>query len=95
MTMDKLSFTNQIKVKMQKVVIGISVIKSLMYFLNKLSLQSVYKSFIRPHLDYGDVIYDQPNNKSLPQIIESVQYRAALSITCAIKGTSQAKLYKE
>ena len=66
-----------------------------MYFLDKLSLQSVYKSFIRPHLYYGDVIYDQPNNESLSQIMESVQYRAALAITRAIKGTSQAKLYKE
>ena len=66
-----------------------------MYFLDKLSLQSVYNSFIRPHLYYGDVIYDQPNNESLSQIMESVQYRAALAITCVIKGTSQAKLYKE
>ena len=95
MTMDKLSFTNHIKVKIQKVVTGINVIKSLMYFLDKLSLQSVYKLFIRPHLYYGDVIYDQPNNESLSQIMESVQYRATLAITCAIKGTSQAKLYKE
>ena len=27
-------------------------------------LPTNYKSFIRPHLDYGDVIYDQPSNDS-------------------------------
>ena len=26
------------------------------------SLLTIYKSFIRPHLDYGDVVYDQPSS---------------------------------
>ena len=30
------------------------------------SLVTIYKSFVRPHLDYGDIIYDQPNNESFP-----------------------------
>ena len=50
-------------------------------------------SFVRLHLGYGDVLYDQPNNESLCQKIESVQYNAALTVTGAIKGTSQMKLY--
>ena len=29
------------------------------------ALITIYKSFVRPHLDYGDIIYDQPNNESL------------------------------
>ena len=44
-----------------------------------LALLTIYKSFIRPHLDCGDVIYDQPNNESLCQTLESVQYKAALA----------------
>ena len=28
------------------------------------SLVTIYKSFIRPHLGYGDAIYDQSNNDS-------------------------------
>ena len=55
----------------------------------------MYKSFIRPHLDYCDVIYDQPNNESFCTKIERIQYNAALAITGAIRGTSQIKLYKE
>ena len=49
---------------------------------------------IRPYLDYGDVIYDQPNNERFCQKIDSVQYKAALVITGVIKGTSRAKLYE-
>ena len=56
---------------------------------------TVYKCFIRPHLDYGDVIYDQPNLSSLANKIKSVQYNAALGITGAIRGTSKEKLYQE
>ena len=50
------------------------------------------KSFVRPHLDYGDVIYDQPNNDSFIRKVESIQYNAALAITGAIKGTSRERL---
>ena len=59
------------------------------------SLLTIYKSFVRPHLDYDDVIYDQPNNSRLSDKIETVQYNAALAITGAIRGTSKEKLYQE
>ena len=59
------------------------------------SLLTIYKSFARLHLDYGDVIYDQPNNSSLSDKIESLQYNAVLAITDAIRGTSKEKLYQE
>ena len=63
--------------------------------LPRFSLLTIYKSFVRPHLDYGDVIYDQPNNSRLSDKIESVQYNAALAITGAIRGTSKEKLHQE
>ena len=59
------------------------------------SLLTMYKSFVRSHLDYGDILYDQPNNKSVGQKIETVQCNAALAITGAIKGTSQIKIYNQ
>ena len=58
-------------------------------------LLTIYKSFIRPHLDYGDVIYDQAYTASFHQKIESVQYNSALAITGTIRGTSKEKLYHE
>ena len=52
---------------------GISAIKRLSKMLPQHSLLTIYKSFVRPYLDYGDILYDQPNNKSLCQKIETVQ----------------------
>ena len=54
-----------------------------------------HKSFIRPFLDYGDIIYDKAFNESFHEKLESLQYNAALAITGAIKGSSTEKLYEE
>ena len=58
------------------------------------ALLTLYKS-VKPHLDYGDIIYDQPNNESFSNKPETVQYNAALTITRSVQGTSKVKLYKE
>ena len=58
-------------------------------------LITIYKSFITPLLDYGDIIYDQAYNVSFHQKLESIQYNAALAITRAIRGTSREKLFHE
>ena len=50
---------------------------------------------MRPLLDYGDIIYDQPHNESVCEKLESVQYKVALAITSAIQGTSREKIYQE
>ena len=74
---------------------GIGIIHKLTHVLPWLSLVTIYKSFIQPHLDYGDIIYDLPNNESFCSLIERVQYNAVLAISGAIKGTSQLKIYNE
>ena len=74
---------------------GVGVIRKLSKILSQNCLITVYKSFVRPYLGYGDVLYDQPNNESLYQKTENVQYNAALTITSTIKSTSQMKLYNE
>ena len=48
------------------------------------AMLTIYKSFVRPHLDYGDIIYDQRQNESFCNKLESIQYNAALAITGAI-----------
>ena len=75
--------------------VGTGNIKKLSKTLPWHTLITIYKSFVRLHLDYGDIIYDQQYNESLNQKIEKIQYNAALAITCAIKGTSQSKLCNE
>ena len=46
-------------------------------------------------MDYGDIIFDKPNNKSFKSRIESIQYKACVAITGAIQGTSRERLYRE
>ena len=92
---ERLNFSHQIKEKISKACKGIGVIRKLHYVLLRHSLLTIYKSFIRPHLDYGDVIYDQPNNQVFSNKLEAVQYNAALAITGVIRGTSRIKVYQE
>ena len=58
-------------------------------------LITIYNSFIKPYLDYGDIIYDQAYNVSLHQQLESIQYNVTLAITGAIRERSREKLYHE
>ena len=57
-----------------------------------LSLLTIYKSFFRPHLDYGDRVYDQPNNFGLSDEIENGQYSAVVAITAANKGNLKEEI---
>ena len=91
----RLVFHHNLNEKISKATKGISLIKRLHRYLPRKSLLCIYKFFVRPHLDYADVIYDQPHNDSFCNKIESIQYNAALAITGAIKGTSRERLYQE
>ena len=74
---------------------GVGVIKKLFKSLPRNALLTIYKSFVRPHLDYGNIVYDQPNNESFISKLKQVQYNAALAITGAIKCASRTELYNE
>ena len=50
---------------------------------------------MRPHLDYGDIIYDQTYNLSFHQKLEWIQYNATLALTGPIIGSSRKQLYQE
>ena len=52
----KLNFSDYINDKIKNAVKSITVTKTLNVTLPRLSLLTIYKSFIRSHLDYGDVI---------------------------------------
>ena len=59
------------------------------------SFLEIYKYFVRPHLDYGDIIYDKAFIHSFQKKLESIQYNAVLAITEAIRGISRKKIYPE
>ena len=74
---------------------GIGMVKKLSRNVPRHSLVTLYKTFIRPHLDYTYIIYDKPNNMNICNKFESLQYNAALAITGAIRGSSKKKLFQE
>ena len=54
-----------------------------------------YKSInllLRPHLDYGDVIYDQAFIGSVQNKLETIQYNAALALTGTTRETFRKKI---
>ena len=56
---------------------------------------TLYKCFTRPHLDYRDFFYHQPNQSYLTNNIKSVQCNAVLAIVGAIRGASNGTFYYE
>ena len=70
---EKLHFSGHFKEKLKKLTKNISLLPKLNLTLSHSSLLIIYKSFIRPHLDYGDIVYD-PNNLSLAKKILYLQY---------------------
>ena len=92
---NKLTFKKHVKDKLNKAYFGVGKIKRLRDILPRDSLVTIYKSFIKTHLDYGDVIYDQPNNDSFSDKIEQLQHKSCLGITEVIQRTSQECLYNE
>ena len=51
----KLSFASHIKTAISKSRQGIGMIKYLSKYLPRHTLNELYKLYVRPHLDYGDV----------------------------------------
>ena len=54
----------------------------------------INKAFVRPQLDYRNILYDQAYNMSFHQKLESIQYNACLAITGKMRATSKEKLYQ-
>ena len=105
-TLDKkLSFANHIKEKISIARKGIGLIRHLSSYAPVKTLNILYKAYVRPHLDYCDVIYHIPPHQErdttnfslnyLMSSIESTQYEAARAVSGAWKGTNKIKLYEE
>ena len=61
----ELAFKHHINEKINKANKGIGIICKLNNILPSHPLFTIYRSFVRPHLDNGDVIYDQAENESV------------------------------
>ena len=63
--------------------------------LHERSLRIVYNDYESSFVDYGDILCDQVFNSPFRDRLKSVQYKACLAITGAVRGISKEKLYQE
>ena len=91
---EKLIFKEHILASVDKAKKGLSLMKLLSKYVNRKTLILTYFMHVRPHLEYGDVIFHDCA-KYLMDTLESIQYQAGLICTGCWKNTSQKKLYQE
>jgi hypothetical protein len=72
----------------------LNMLKGLKYKISRDTLCKLYKSLIRPVMEYADVLWDSCT-ESESDILEHVQYEAAKLVTGAMKGTSKHRLMRE
>ena len=90
----KLNFQSHIREAIMKARRGIGIIRYLSRYVSRDVLDQVYKLYVRPHLDYGDIIYHRfdPNmSLDLTRKLEQTQYSAALAVTGAWRGTNRQR----
>ena len=87
----KLDFKGHIQNVFNKVSKTIGLLRNLQKILPRPPLITIYISFIRPHLVYGDL--RSTYNVSFIRTLESIQYNVVLAITRDITETSRVKLY--
>ena len=98
----KLNFQSHIREAIIKARRGIGIIRFLSKYVSRDVPDQIYKLYVRPHLDYGDIIYHEydPEFKlDFTKKLESTQYSAAQAVTGggggAWRGTNTDRLYEE
>ena len=94
----KLNFKSHIKEAAVKARRGIGIIRHISRHVSREVLDQVYKLYVRPHLDYGDIVYhkyDPEMKLDVTKKLEQTQYSAALAVTGTWRGTSRQRLYDE
>ena len=93
-----LNFHCHMKEKIVSARRGIGVIRYLSKYVSHDVLDQMQKLYVRPHLNYGDVINHKVDPELSPDFtkeLEATQYSAALAVSGAWRGTSKCKLYEE
>ena len=94
----KLNFKSHIRQAILKARRGIGMIKYPSKYVSRDILDQIYKLYVRPYLDYGDIIYHRHDPEMLQNFTirpEQTQYSAALAVTGAWRGTNRQKIYME
>ena len=91
----KLDFDRHVEEMILRANKSIGIITRLYRRLPRNSMLTIFTTLTRPHLYYGDVVYDHPGNVFFMQKLESVQYNTSSAITGCFPRTSRDTLYSE
>ena len=91
-------FQSHVKEAIIKAKRGFEITRFLSKYVSRDVSDQIYKLYIRPHLDYGYIIYhryDPEFELEFTKRFESTKYSAALAVSGAWRGTNTDKLYGE
>ncbi|XP_035674811.1 uncharacterized protein LOC118414720 isoform X1 [Branchiostoma floridae] len=89
-----MSWEMQISNMISKTSKRVSALNKLKFRLPRTVLDTIYKSFIRPLLEYADIIWHGCTSCD-SQRLERVQYECALTVSGAVRGSSYSSLLAE
>ena len=82
----KLDFSAHVKEAIVKTRRGIGMIRYMAKYVSRDVRDQIYKLYVRPHLDYGDIIYHKPDPEfthDMTKRLERIKYSAALAVSGA------------
>ena len=91
---EKLTFAGHIREAIVKAKRGIGIIRFFAKYASRYVPDQMYKPYVRPHLDYGDIIYHD-QNMLLSRKLESIQYETTLPVSGGWKGTNTDRVLEE
>ena len=89
---NNLSYEHHLKFVLNNVKETLDLLRKFQQSLPRQYLVTIYKSFIRCHLDYDNIAYNRAFNESFYKNLESIQCNAAIAITGVARGTSSEKM---
>ena len=93
-----LNFNSHVREEIISTRRGKGVIRYLSQYASRDVLDQMHNLYVRPHLDYGDIIYHKHGpdlELDFTKNLESTQYSVALAVSRAWHGTSTQKPYHE
>ena len=88
----KLTFEDRYKTVLSKTNRTIALLGKLQNLLPREALITIYKAFVRPPFDYGDLFFNQAFDASSHEKLEFIQNNACLALTGTISRTSRFRI---
>ena len=88
------SWSSHIEYTKKKAWLRINILRSLKFVLDRRTLKILYLTFIRPLLEYGDILFDNCSARDKHEL-DMIQNEAARIVTGATRLVSLDKLYND